>query len=100
MRYDEKVLFVLKGDRTYDKATGDYSEPELSTTEMMASVMDTGNDALQLVYGKLREGSLTVHLPVDAPEVFSHIEIRGRKYHADKRRNLRHGCSFIVSEVP
>ena len=65
MRYDTPVFMQMITSGEYDPNTGDYEDEHVSETELMASVMDTGTETMQLVYGGLKQGSLTVHLQVD-----------------------------------
>ena len=106
MRYDTPVYFVQKGEKTYDTSTGNYTAGDLVKTEVMAAVMDTRAEMLTLVYGKIRQGTLTVHTqnhydqPFDWIEIYNH-EKRGApvRYAVDYSRRLRVKHVFIISET-
>lgn len=99
MRCDTPVYFQLTGPGRYDKSTGDYVEGAVVETMRMASVTSAGVNTLNIVYGKIRQGSLLVRLntPYDRP--FDHIRIGEKLYQVDFSRRLRTKKSFIVSEV-
>jgi len=103
MRYDTAICFVRKGVPVYDPLTGDYSDGEPTEKTVYASVTDTSQDTLMVVYGEIRQGSLTIRLQNHFNEAFDSIVIKeGRyagTYAVDKRRKLRTKETFIVSEV-
>lgn len=99
MRYDKTVYFVTEGEKIYGPETGDYKDVQPVLVEKDAAVMDTQTETMRLVYGEIRQGSLTIHLQnhYDAP--FDYIQYGGKKYHVDYSRRLRVKHTFIVSEV-
>lgn len=99
MRYDTAVYFMRRGDEVYDPETGDYGSAKDGRNMRMASVMDTSEKMLTLVYGKLREGSLTIQLQNAYDRAFDYIKVNGRKYAVDYQRRLRMKHTFVVSEV-
>lgn len=99
MRYDKLIYFVTVDGKTYDAATGDYTDGTPVKVPVFASIMDTNTETLRLVYGEIRQGSYTVQLQNHYTETFDHIEINGKKYSVDFRRRLRLKDTFIVSEV-
>ena len=101
MRYDTPVFFVCKGKAEYDTTTGDYTRGESTREKKMASVMDTTEKTLLLVYGEIRQGSLTVQLQNHYSEPFDYIEIGGGRYSVDYNRRSKLGQKqvFVVSEV-
>lgn len=98
MRFDTPIYFqrVL---RDYDASTGNYGVSSLVEESRRASVTDSGAQTLMLVYGGLKQGSLTIRLqrPYDKP--FDRIRIGEKFYHVDMKRNLRLKQTFVVSEV-
>ena len=54
---------------------------------------------MHLVYGEIREGSMTIQLQNHYDDAFDHILIGGVKYAVDYSRRLRVKQTFIVSEV-
>lgn len=99
MRYDRQIYFVADGKSAYNAATGDYDSPEPTKTPRMASIMDTKEQTMQLVYGGLKQGSLTIHIQNHYDMPFDWIEVAGKRYRVDASRRLRVKHVFIVSEV-
>lgn len=99
MRYDTSVFFraVTLGD--YDESTGNYGEDVVSETMVMASVMDTQAETMKLVYGDIRQGSLTLTIQNHYDKTFDNIRVGDKVYRVDRTRRLRVKQSFIVSEV-
>lgn len=98
MRFDTPVYFQrITSD--YDASTGNYGVSILAEEMRRASVTDSGAQTLMLVYGELKQGSLTIRLqrPYDKP--FNRIRIGEKFYHVDMKRNLRMKQAFVVSEV-
>ena len=99
MRFDTPVYFQSVVHGEYDPATGNYAEDMVAEVERYASVSDTGMDTLTLVYGGLKQGSLTIRLQSVYDGIFDYIRIGSKRYRVDKTRTLRHKQTFIVSEV-
>lgn len=99
MRYDTPILFRRLVAGAYDPDTGDYADDTYTDTKVYGSVMDTNTQTMNLVYGGIRQGSLTVHIQnhIDVP--FDQLIIGDKKYRVDYSRRLRTKQSFIVSEV-
>jgi len=99
MRYDTPIFFrtVTPGD--YDESTGNYGDDEVSETMVMASVMDTQTETMKLVYGDIRQGSLTLTTQNHFDQTFDNIRIGDKVYRVDRTRRLRVKQSFIVSEA-
>ncbi|MDX8417919.1 hypothetical protein [Absicoccus intestinalis] len=99
MRYDTPILFRRLVAGAYDPDTGDYADDTYTDTKVYGSVMDTNTQTMNLVYGGIRQGSLTVHIQnhIDVP--FDQLIIGNKKYRVDYSRRLRTKQSFIVSEV-
>ncbi|UNT92609.1 MULTISPECIES: hypothetical protein [Allobaculum] len=99
MRYDTKIELVRSDPGHFNPDTCNYEDRAETKTALYASVMDTRAEMLKLVYGSLKQGSLTIHIQNHTDIVFDQIEVRGRRYKVDFRRRLRTKESFIVSEV-
>lgn len=99
MRFDRPVFFVKDGASELDPETGDYKDSDPVRTERIASVTDTTEQTMTLVYGKIRQGSLTVRIQNHYSDAFDRIEIAGKPYAVDYTRRLRHMQTFVVSEV-
>ncbi len=99
MRYDTPVYFQKITPGEYDAETGNYEADFIEETLRYASVMDTGMQMLTLVYGKIQQGSLTLHLQNQYRDPYDYIRIQDKLYHVDSVRNLRVKQCLIVSEV-
>ena len=99
MRYDTPIYFISEGDSIYDVSTGDYIKGEPVKIPQYASVNDTTTESMTLIYGKLKQGSLTIQLQNHYNDSFSWIEVAGKRYAVDRSRKLRTKHTFIVSEV-
>ncbi len=99
MRYDTEIYFCREPEGIYNSETGDWEDGEAEQVKDYASVTETGTEALSLIYGDIRQGSLTVRIQNHYDEPFDYIRIGSRKYHVDKDRRLREKETFIVSEV-
>ena len=99
MRYDTLISFVKFRRGDYNAETGNYEKapPEMTVTH--ASVMNTGQETMRLLYGEIRQGTLVVQIQGHFEQTFDRIEIAGKMYAVDQRRRLRTKETFIVSEV-
>lgn len=103
MRCDTQIYFVTDGMRELvtDPASenyGGYTTGATTAVGRLADVTDTQATTQQLVYGKLREGSVTVRLNGHHLEPFDHIRIGSVLYDVDAKRHLRHRSVFICHE--
>lgn len=99
MRYDTPIYFQRLTQGEYDESTGNYEDDQIEETEVMASVMDTQTETMKLVYGDIRQGSLTLTIQNHFDQTFDNIRIGDKVYRVDRTRRLRVKQSFIVSEV-
>lgn len=99
MRYDTPVYFQLHTEGKYNPETGDYGDAEITEAKRYASVMDTQKQTLLVVYGEIRQGSLTIQLQNAYKEPFDAIRVGEKVYKVDYERSLRQKNTFIVSEV-
>ena len=99
MRFDTPVYFqkIKKGE--YDASTGNYSDDIVKETLKYADVNDTGTQTLMLIYGTIKQGSLTVRLQNHYNEPFDRLRIGETIYKVDSFRKLRMKHVFVVSEV-
>lgn len=99
MRFDTPVYFqkIIKGE--YDASTGNYSNDIVEETLRYADVTDTGTQTLMLIYGEIKQGSLTVRLQNHYDEPFDRLRIGNVIYRVDSSRKLRTKHVFVVSEV-
>lgn len=99
MRYDTPVYFqkVIPGE--YDPNTGNYADDTVEETLRYASVMNTGEERLKLVYDGPKQGSLTIQLQTHYTDPFDRIRVGEKVYNVDFSRKLRMKHIFVVSEV-
>ena len=99
MRYDTPVYFQTVKSGQYDQNTGNYGDDTIVEKELMASVMDTSTKTMQLIYGTIKQGSLTTHIQNHWNEVFNLIRIDKKQYKVDYSRKLKTKHIFVLSEV-
>lgn len=99
MRYDTPVYFQQVTTGEYDPKTGNYAEDTVKETLRYASVMNTGEEKLKLVYDGPKQGSLTIQLQTHYTKPFDRIRIGEKIYRVDDSRELRTKHTFVVSEV-
>lgn len=99
MRFDTPVYFqkIIKGE--YDASTGNYSNDIVEETLRYADVTDTGTQSLMLIYGTIKQGSLTVRLQNHYDEPFDRLRIGDVIYKVDSSKKLRTKHVLVVSEV-
>lgn len=89
MRYDTPIYFqkVLSG--AYDPETGNYQEDQVTEEQRLASVACTSIDTMQIVYGGIHQGSVTVHLQNHYEKPYDRIRIGDKVYRVEVKKNLR-----------
>ena len=98
MRYDKQIFFVKEGEDEYNYSTGDYVTTEPIKDEVWANVSDTGTERMQLIYGNLKQGAITVRIQGKYDETFDYIEVGDKKYNVDAFRTFRNDQAFNLSE--
>ena len=88
MRYDRQVFFQKITPGEYDPDTGNYGGDTVKETMRYASVMDTGETLMKLVYDGPKQG-----------EPFDRIRVGEKVYSVDFSRKLRVKQAFVISEV-
>ena len=99
MRYDTPIYFCKSGVSTYNSGTGDYDTAAPVETERMASVMDTNEETMRLLYGQIRQGGLMIQLQNHYDDAFDYIRIGTKKYTVNLKRSLRIKQTLYVSEA-
>ena len=99
MRFDTPIHFQRKVKGPYDATTGNYGPATTEEVTRYASITNTGTDTLNLVYGELKQGSLTICLQMPYTQPFDRIRIGDKHYRVDRERRLRTKHTFVVSEV-
>lgn len=98
MRFDVPIVFTKYGD-VYDSATGDYTTSVVNEDTRYASVDSTTERMMTLVYGGVRQDSITVRIQNHYDGDFDDIVIDGKAYKVDYRRPLRVKDVFVLSRV-
>lgn len=98
MRYDTPVIFQLVED-TYD-SNGDYAETVVEQHTEYASIQNTDAQTMHLVYGEIRQGSITLSLQNYVGYTFNRVFINGKPYTVDQSINLRVKKAYVLSELP
>lgn len=99
MRFDTPVYFQKITPGAYDPKTGNYGADEIAEVKRYASVTNTGEDTLNLVYGEIRQGVVTVRLQTHYSEPFDRLRIGDKVYRCDRARPLRLKFTLVCSEV-
>ena len=99
MRYDTPIYFQKITPGEYDPKTGNYADDTVEETLRYASVMNTGEEKLKLVYDGPKQGSLTIQLQTHYTDPFDRIRVGEKVYKVDFSRKLRMKHIFVVSEV-
>src|SRR5690625_832487 len=97
MRYNTRIYFVTEGEE-YNYDTGDYEPVELVKDEAWANVSDTGTERMQLIYGSLKQGAITVRIRGKYEKEFDYILVDDKKYNVDAFRTFRNDQAFNLSE--
>lgn len=99
MRYETPIYFrrVKPGD--YNPVSGDYDVDTVTEVKRYASVTDSNTQTMMLVYGALKQGSLTIRLQQHYTEPFDNIRVGDKVYSVDLERRLRTAHTFVLSEV-
>lgn len=99
MRYDTPIYFEKLSPGVYDETVGDYGDPVVVSTKRLASVVNTSEKQMHLIYGGIREGSKTISLLNAYGEVFDRIRVGTKLYTVDRRISLRTKQAFVCSEI-
>lgn len=98
MRYDTKVMFQ-QVENTY-LSNGDYAETVAEEHIEYASIQNTDIQTMHLVYGEIRQGSITLSLQNYVGYTFNRVVINGVKYTVDQAIDLRVKKAYILSQCP
>ena len=98
MRYDTPVYFQRITPGAYDENMGNYGRDYIDETKVFASVTDSSTETMKLIYGSIKQESLTIRLQNHYMDVYDRIRIGSKVYETDLERRTR-GHSFVVHEV-
>ena len=99
MRFDTPIYFQRVTPGKYNPNTGNYEKDTVIERVRYASVTSSNTETLKIVYGTLKQESLTVRLQSVYTEPFDQIRIGTKTYHVDFSRVLKFKHTFIVSET-
>ena len=97
MRFNIPITFVKYTD-SYDASTGDYTTTSHYTLRY-ADVTTTTERMMTLVYGGVRQDSVTARLQNRYTGDFDEILIDGKAYRVDYRRPLSVKDVFVLTRV-
>ena len=99
MRFDTPIYFQCNQKAVYNPTTGNYDEQPPLEKMRYAAVTCSARDTMNLIYGEIKQGSLTIRLQNHYTEPFDRIRIGKKFYRVDSEKLLRVKNIFIVSEV-
>lgn len=96
MRYNIPIFFQRKEPGAFDEETHNYNADTVTEEKRYADITITGTDMLQLVYGTIKQQSLTVRLHRPYNKAFDNIRIGSKIYAVGFSRDNK---AFVISEV-
>lgn len=99
MRFDKPIYFQRITSGEYDPNTANYNSDSITETKRFANISTTGEETLNLIFGEIKQGALTIRIQGHYNEPFDRIRIGDKTYRVDHSRKLERLQTFIVSEV-
>lgn len=100
MVFNKAVYFQRIKPGKYDAETGNYGEEQPEEELRYADVTEAATETLQLIYGTLKQGCLTIRLQRAYDKPFDRIRMGSKVYRADWSKHQLSGKHvFVVSEV-
>jgi hypothetical protein len=96
MRYNTPVYFQAVKSGELNPTTHNYEADTITEAKRYAAVTDAGTETINLIYGAIKQGVLTVRLQQPYKEPFDNIRIGEKRYKVDFSRHLK---VFVISEV-
>lgn len=100
MRFDTPIYFQRVQPGKLDENTHNYGEDTIFEDKVFASVSTTTTETLKIVYGDIKQNSLTIKLQMPYKNPFDRIKVGDKFYKPDSVKQLRNKQVFVVSEVP
>ena len=100
MRFDTPVYFQHVQPGKLDENTHNYGEDIIIENKVFAGVSPTNTETLKIVYGDIKQNSLTIKLQMPYKNPFDRIKVGEKLYKVDSAKQLRNKQVFIVSEIP
>jgi hypothetical protein len=98
MRFDTPVRFVKMAD-VYDESTGNYSSSVVNEVTHYASVDNTTERMMTLVYGGVMQDSITARFQNHITDEYTDIVIDGKAYKVDYIAPKRVKDVYVLSRV-
>lgn len=98
MRYDQILSFIKTFQGEYDEVTGDYTDQDEESLEIIANVCDMAEEVQLRLLGELKRGALTAYTKAQAPSSFDYILHKGRSYDLVSSRQLRGKHTYHLRE--
>ena len=98
MRFDTPVIFRVVED-VYDESTGNYSSSVVSEVTHYASVDNTTERMMTLVYGGVMQDSITARFQNHITDDYTDIVINGKAYKVDYIAPKRVKDVYVLSRV-
>lgn len=103
MRFDTPIYFQSTVAGAYNKRTGNYDPDTTTEDKRFASVINSKVETMNLVYGGIKQGSLTIRLLKPYTHPFDHIRVgekeKAKIYCVDRSQVVLTKQVFVVSEV-
>lgn len=97
MRYDVKAHFQ-QVEEQYNTITGDYAEEVVEDHIEYVAVQGTDIQTMHILYGGIRQGSITLHLQNFVGYAFNRVVIDNVPYVVDDAIDLRVKKVYILSQ--
>lgn len=98
MRFDTPVTFRAV-ESVYDDTTGNYTDTVTSETIHYASIDNTTQQMMTLVYGGVMQDSITARFQNHITDPYTDVVIKGKAYKVDYRRPLSIKDVFVLTRV-
>ena len=97
MRYDQVIYLISESAEIYNESTGNYEiERESVAIERHANISDLGTQAMNMLYGKIREGAKIFRLKGNIEAPFDYVQFGNAYYDVTLRRNINDGVILQV----
>ena len=99
MRFDTPVYFRINIKGEYNEKTGNYADGVPREFKRFADVTHSGAETMNIIYGKVKPGILTLRIQGHYNGPYDCIRIGSKCYRVDFERRLKNMHTFVVSEV-
>ena len=100
MVFNKAVYFQRIKPGKYEEETGNYGDDTPEEELRYADVTEAATETVQLIYGTIKQGCLTIRLQRVYDKPFDRIRIGTKVYRVDWNKKMLSGKHvFVVSEV-